>query len=146
MAYCNYSDVGLLLQFTYDTNSNPTAAKVTDVIALIASEIEMALIGVGIALPVAGTNLYNLVRLNNMYGAAGIIGVTYYRNTEDIDGSQGDYYRKLYMEFLLNIKKNPNFYNSVSGGSNSTIGNQVTAGYETAESITDVLIGNDWVD
>lgn len=144
MAYCDYEDVGLLLQFTFDTASNPTAAKVTTICGLIASEIEQAFILAGVGLPVAGSRLYDVTRLNNMYGAAGLVGVTYYRNVESLEGSQGDYYLKRYREFLEDVKKNPSLYNGLTGAGELYVSNQVLAGYETEDSITDVLIWNDW--
>jgi hypothetical protein len=79
-----------------------------------------------------------------MYGAAGLVGVTYYRNVESLEGSQGDYYLKRYREFIEDVKKNPSLYNGLTGAGELYVSNQVLAGYETEDSITDVLIGNDW--
>jgi hypothetical protein len=145
MAYCSYSDVGLLLALSFDENSRPTDAQVTDIISLISSEVNMTLNSVGITIPTSG-DLFNLLRLRVMQGSAGIVGLSYYGNTESIINSQGDYYTNLYRDFLKDLKENPGVYSSVSGGSLLYISNQVLAGYETEESITDILIGNDWVD
>jgi len=143
MSYCTYEDVGTLLSLTYSTESIPTAVKVTDIISLIASEINMTLKSVGIEIPLSGTDFYNLLKLKNMQGAAGVVGVTAYGNTEDVEGSQGDYYKKEYMSFLTDIKKNPDVYkNTVK---QTFMSNQVSSGSATEESITSVMIENDWV-
>lgn len=143
MVYCTYEDVGTLLQLKFDTTtSNPTSTKVTGIIDLVSSEVNMSLLSAGIALPTIGTDLYNVVKLKVMQGSAGIVGFTGYGNTEDVVGSQADYYRKEYMAFLLQLKKDPGAFlatiNAVYAG------NQVTDGTYTEESISEVLIGNDW--
>lgn len=143
MSYCDYEDVGLLLQLTFnETDSKPKASKVTDIISLIASEINMLLVSKGIGLPLVGTDFYNVVRLKNMQGAAGVVGVSFYGNTEDVAGSQGVYYRDEYARFIEQVKTDPDSFKSTV--KSSYIGNQVTAGDSSESDISDVMIDNDW--
>lgn len=142
MAYCDYNDVGMMLAFTFDSDTKPTSTKVTEIIAMISSEINMVLKSVGIELPTAGTDFYNLVKLNTMKGSAAVAGITLYSNTEDIEGSQGDYYKKEYNAFLLDLKTNPDRYKETI--KESYIGNQVTDGTYTEDEITETFIENDW--
>ena len=145
MSYCTYEDVGLLLSLTFDeTLSKPLASKVTDIISLIASEINMTVVAAGVALPSSGTDFYNVLRLKNMHGAAGVVGVAYYGNTEDVAGSQGVFYRDSYNKFLLDLSENPTNYKNYKNA--MVLENQVTDGTYTEESLADVFIGNDWVD
>lgn len=144
MSYCDHSEVGMLLGLSFDSDTKPTDLKVTNVIALIASELNLVLKSVSISLPVIGSDLYNVIKLKNMQGAAGVVGVTYYGNTEDIAGSQGAFYKEEYMNFIADLKANPDVYkDSVKVG---FIGNQVTNGTVSEENISDVMIGDDWTD
>jgi len=143
MAYCTHDEVGTLLQLKFDTTtSNPTSTKVAGIIDLVSSEVNMVLLSAGIALPTAGTDLYNVVKLKVMQGSAGIIGFTGYGNTEDVNGSQADYYRKEYMLFLKQLKEDPGAFLATTN--EIYISNQISAGFETEKSVTEILIGNDW--
>ena len=147
MSYCNYSDVGLLLSLTFDeSTSKPLASKVTIISEMISSEINLTLKSAGISLPTSG-DLLNMVKLMTMKGSAGVVGISYYGNTEDVVGSQGDYYNKEYKAFLIDVKKNPETYKNIdSVTSGFIIENQVTDGTITEEKLSDIMIGDDWVD
>jgi hypothetical protein len=143
MDYCDYEDVGILLALTFDeTSSVPPASKVTGIIAMIESEIKLALTAAGIAAPVAGTDLFNVCKLNNMYGAAGVVGMTYNGNKDGVEGVRPDYYRQQYLKFLKDVKENPEMFSSLA--SSIVMQNQVTDLTFTESEITDNTIGNEW--
>ena len=142
MAYCTYTEVGMLLSLAFDENSKPTALQVTDIIALISSEINLTLISVGIGLPIVGSDLYNVVKLKTMQGSAGTVALTYYVNTADVPDTQGDYYLTQYTEFLSMIKEKPELFKSVVY--TAFIENHVTGGVITEEEVSDLMIGDDW--
>ena len=143
-AYCDHTDVGILLDLTFDeVSSKPRASKVITIIELISSEVNLALMGSGITLPTVGTDLYNIVKLKTMQGSAGLIGITYYGNDDKVVGTRGEYFRQEYLKFINDIQNKPELF--MTSVSSLVIGNQVTNGTETEESISDVLIGNDLV-
>lgn len=141
MAYCDYELVGTLLEVTFSSTSKPTSTKVTELINVIASEINMTLLSKGITVPSPDENFYSLLKLMNAYGTAGIVGMTYSRNAESVVNTLGADYKKDYKDFIASIKKDPDQYKQVvKTGIAST---HITDGY-TDESVLDNSIGDDW--
>jgi hypothetical protein len=132
----------VLLSLDFNIDSKPTDSQVTDIIALISSEINLMLISVGIGLPTVGSDLYNVVKLKTMQGSAGTVALTYYVNTADVPDTQGDYYLSQYTEFLTMIKEKPELFKSVVY--TAFIENHVTGGVITEDGVSDIMIGDDW--
>jgi hypothetical protein len=140
MAYCTYEDVGTMLGLTFDSSSVPTATKVSGIIDLISSEINVALTAIGISLPTTG-DMYNLVKLKTMQGSAGLVAITYYGNSDAVESGQGAYFTNKYKEFLAEIKATPNLfkpqYNTMK------ISNQFTDGAMTDADLDRIMIGDE---
>lgn len=141
MAYCTYDHVGTLLELTFTDDSKPSSTKVTEIIDMIASEINLVLISRGISVPVAGTDFYKILTLNNAYGAAGVVGLTYLSNVDGVDDKQGAYYKKEYKDFIALLKSEPDLFKTMI--KNVTASTNVTDGY-TEEDVIEDRIGDDW--
>jgi hypothetical protein len=142
MAYCLYSDVGVLLSLNFNIDSKPTDSQVADIINMISSEVNMTLLSVGIAVPTSG-DLFNVLKSRVMQGSAGIIATTYYGNSDSVESGQGAYFTKQYREFLAELKAKPDLFKSMY--SSLLLSNPLTDGSMTDEQLDDMMIGNEWI-
>ena len=109
MPFCVLADVELLLQVKFALDSDPTSTAVEGIISQIDARIRQALVGGGISVPSDAERLAVLKNINAM-GAAGLTGMIYGRNFENVNSGQAQWY---YGQFLDELK------NFVSGYSQS---------------------------
>lgn len=126
MAYCDYTDIQVLMQMTFDASSRPTAAQVTSLCDQVSGEMEVYLSGVNIGLPITNTSILNMLKLYCSYGVASAILATY--NVPDNVAEQFRFWRGEYLAFLQRIQDRPNLFGAISGDQIIICGNQVTDG------------------
>lgn len=98
--YCAVTDVEFRLQVDFDATTNPTDGAVTAIINQVSARIDLTLGGAGIALPISDAG--KLLALKNIcsLGSAGMVGMTYGRNFDNITQSQAKFY---WEEFLKEL-------------------------------------------
>lgn len=114
----------------YSTSTSPTLSQVTDIIEQVEGEIEVALSGLGLTVPVTNTILLDFVRKYSGMGSAGLVFQRYGKSENDF--RLGDwYYTKFenWIEKLINDKNyqgnikeivGANTYTGLYIGSNAT--------------------------
>ncbi len=132
MPYSTHNDISIALQLPiYDTESQPTAAQVTDIIAMIDGMIDSALSSIGISLPVVDVAFLQLLKEASINGAAGRVSGTYTKNNEG--NVQNNFYWGEFKEFLKDLNDNAQKYLNMinKNGNLSSVApsNNVTAGY-----------------
>lgn len=90
--YCAVSDVEFRLQVDFDTTTNPTKKTVTAIITQITARIDLTLGGAGIALPISDTAKLETLKHICAMGSAGMVGMTYGRNFDNVMSGQAKFY------------------------------------------------------
>ena len=142
--YCNKDDVEALLNLKFDSESQPTEAKVLLFIQSIASELNLVLRKAGSPIPPTNTDVINTLRTYNGYGASGLVALSYGGNMESVEASQGAYYRREYKEFMKSVLEDTSLLlpdTTISGG--LVASTNVTDGY-TPMSVVEDRQGDDW--
>lgn len=129
MPYCTIDKVQALMQFTYDLNTQPTLAQVTDFIEDITAEINVALLKAGVALPVTDSDTLRVLGKYCAYGVAGLAGLSNSQNIRAKEaGTKVEEYLDTYKAYLANIRA---YLPATLLPSTPTIANQVSGGIET---------------
>lgn len=132
MSYCNHSDISIALQLpAYDTESQPTATQITDIIAMIDGMIDSALSSIGVTLPVSNALFLQVLKSASINGTAGRVSGSYKKN--QFGTVETNFYWNEFKLFLADITDNPDKYLKMSDSGSSLAGvapsNNVTAGY-----------------
>jgi hypothetical protein len=141
MRYCSHEDVGTLLALNFSADSKPSASKVLDIAGWISSEINFVLKSCKVEIPAEGTDLYNLLRMKSAQGSAGIIGLSYYGNSDTVQSGQGAYYSEQYGLFIKEVKENPALFRDMNN--EAYIGNQFTNGSMTEDDLFGIMLDDE---
>jgi len=143
MNYCTKSDIEALLNLKFDSESQPTEAKVNLFITSISSELNMALMRSGLPSPATEENALEILKIYCGFGTAGLVAMTYGGNIENIGTTQGVYYRTEYKDFLKRLKDDPGMLDMRIISGPMIASTNVTDGY-TPESVIEDRVGDDW--
>ena len=138
--YCSYADVGLLLNKTFNDTTTPTDTQVTSIITQITKEIDAVLKVAGISAQPTDTNILGLLQKHCSFGAAGITGISYFRNASGISGSNAEWYYSKYEEFLKEVKENPDILGISAGSETISVSNPVLDGTITETELKDIIL------
>ena len=141
--YCSAADVIGKLGYDFSSigaDSKPTLTQINAEITDITGELNMVLESIGITLPITDANVLNVIEQKCKLGSAGMVGLTYYVNTDAVEGSQADYYYKEYKFFLASIVETPSLVGVSAEASTINVSNQVTDGTTTEKEMG--IIGN----
>ncbi|NMB82888.1 MAG: hypothetical protein GYA14_13835 [Ignavibacteria bacterium] len=101
--YCNANDVAMFLGVAeFNDNTNPTLARVNDLISIISNEIDFFAKIQNIKFD---DSYANILRKKSAIGVAGVILITYLNNNQNA-GSQANEFLREYREFLANMRRN----------------------------------------
>lgn len=145
MAYCTAADIGVILQLTYSTTSQPTQVQVEAIIDQVAAEIDLRLQTAGLSLPVSDATTLQYLKTQNINGAVCRVGMSYKRNADSVTGTQADYFCQLYKDFITEIKETPEDIVGIIGGGTVYTGSNVLDGVVTEEHVTDNMVKDDFV-
>jgi hypothetical protein len=133
----------------YSTTTMPTLAQVSDIIEQVEGEINTALSGLGLTVPVTNATLIDYIRKQSAMGSAGLTLQRYGQN--DADFRLADWFYTKYetwIEKLITDEKYQNSIKEIVGGSAYTgiyIGSNFTDGthFESTPKISTIEYGID---
>jgi len=139
MTYCLSLEVANQLGLTndYSATTNPTKTYVDNLISMISAEIDIHLISAGITLPITNVSGLNFIKLNCIFGVAGVGGLSRFTNNNTVDNSQPEFYLRRYNDFLLLIDDKPEIIGTAIGdtGSDAVVSSNVLDGTYTEEEV-----------
>jgi len=105
--YCTNSQVGVLLNKNFDSTTTPTSTQVDDIIDQVTREIDVTMSSIGISSQPTDSNVLGMLERYCSFGSAGITGMTFFRNANDVNGSNAQWYYDQYRNFLKELADNP---------------------------------------
>ena len=143
--YCTHAQIAVLLEKKggFDTDKTPTATQVDDIIDQTTNEIDTVLSSIGItAQPTDGKLLATLEKYCS-FGAAGVVGITYFSNTSTTNDSKPEWYYSKYEKFLEMLRDDPEIFGIISDSEGIYASNQVTDGTISEDDFNDMFFNNE---
>lgn len=141
--YCTNAHVGVLLGKTFDATKTPTSTEVDVIIDQITKEIDSVLYSIGVTSQPTDLNLLGMLQKYCSFGSAGVTGMTYFRNTNDIVGSNPEWYYGKYEKFLEDLVERPELFGIVTGAETIAVSSNVLDGTYTEDEIKDMMLTNE---
>ena len=140
--YCTYTQVATLLDkkngFSDDTQ--PTSTQVEDIIDQTTNEIDTVLASLGITSQPTSTKLLATLEKYCCFGSAGHVGMTYFRNANDVTKSNAEWYYSKYEKFLAMLREDPEIFGIVADSESLYASNQVEDGTMSESEYNDLFL------
>ena len=141
--YTTNAKVSVLLGKSFDASTTPTSTQVDVIIGQITGEIDTILNSIGITSQPTDTNILAMLDKYASFGSAGITGMTYFRNANDVNSSNAEWYYSKYEAFLKKLMENPELLGIITGSTQLVVSNQVLDGTYTESEQNDILLSSE---